>query len=95
MARPKTTAGTTPAPIRSAKSKANLLNAGGRRTTLNLTPEAEAQVQALLSTHGGEKRETKAVIHAAIAALYGATFGAKRQAGRSDAAGSKSASTNT
>jgi hypothetical protein len=90
MARPKTTAGTTPAPIRSAKSKASLLKVGGRRTTINLPPETNAQIAALMPGHGGEKAETKAVIIAAVDALWRAEFA---QAGRPDAAGSNSGST--
>lgn len=63
--RPVTT-GTTPVAERLAKSRANLLAAGGKRLTVNLSPEAAEHLGVLMLTKGWTEKET---VERALAAL--------------------------
>ena len=67
--RPITT-GTTPAKDRKAKERATRTQAGGQRLNINLTPEAAADLSAILASNHGTNRT--AATHAALRAYRAA-----------------------
>lgn len=56
--------GLTPAKDRSARSKQALLEAGGRRVTMNLPPAAAEDLATIVKRLGAGTKDTAAVVHA-------------------------------
>jgi len=80
MARPKTAAGPTPDALRQARSKLALIDAGGRRLAVNLSPAA-AQHLAELRGSGRFVNDSEAIIEA----LATAAASERRKAARRSA----------